>query len=309
MSDAHPKTPCPYCRSPVEDVADAKECPSCGASHHNDCWSENGGCAVVGCSSGPQPAGGQGVVLPPIEEPEPSVVVDVEEAAEEETPASGRRAVTAIAILAVVAMVAIGVGAAIVVRDANRGGSVETVGGGAGETDSTTGAAPASAISTRQSRPPGPQGFTQAEAERGAAKALLRHHELLAQADGDPDSPAARRAFELLSDRKRQAEAEDAEPGQSGFEYWLSKREYENLSIGRAVCLPGSAEIRPPGYWRPQAGEAMIYLDYGSYAGFTWALFEHGRWTYDAGYGHVESREDGWRSREHLLFQATGVSC
>lgn len=265
---------------------------------------------MVGCSAGPQQAGDAEVELPPIEEPGPGVVVDVEEAAEEEAAAGGgRRAVTAVAILAVVAMVAIGVGAAVVVRDANRGGPVEPVGASSSGTGDPSEAAQASDGSGVPSGPPRPEDFTEAEAERGAGEALLRHHELLAQAGGDPGSPAARRAFELLSERKRRKEAEDAEPGQTGFEYWLSKREYENLAIGQAVCLPGRAEIRSPGYWRPQTGEAMVYLDYGSYAGFTWALFERGRWTYDAGYGHVESREDSWKAREHLLFQSTGVGC
>lgn len=29
-------------------------CPSCGIPHHTECWQENGGCTVLGCTAGPQ---------------------------------------------------------------------------------------------------------------------------------------------------------------------------------------------------------------------------------------------------------------
>jgi predicted RNA-binding Zn-ribbon protein involved in translation (DUF1610 family) len=32
---------------------DLMACPACGASHHRECWEENGGCAVYGCVNGP----------------------------------------------------------------------------------------------------------------------------------------------------------------------------------------------------------------------------------------------------------------
>ena len=45
---------CAYCQSPF-DPADAKTaCPECHAGYHADCWQENGGCAVYGCSQVPQ---------------------------------------------------------------------------------------------------------------------------------------------------------------------------------------------------------------------------------------------------------------
>jgi TM2 domain/Prokaryotic RING finger family 1 len=45
---------CPYCRGPIEQQ-DANEtiCAGCGTPHHADCYAENGGCTVFGCSAGP----------------------------------------------------------------------------------------------------------------------------------------------------------------------------------------------------------------------------------------------------------------
>lgn len=62
---------CPYCRMPVEfapemataenstaepstaPLSNAIRCPVCHTPHHQDCWDENGGCTVFGCSAAP----------------------------------------------------------------------------------------------------------------------------------------------------------------------------------------------------------------------------------------------------------------
>ena len=46
---------CPYCRCPVEEQErEAIVCPGCGTPHHSDCYAENGGCTVFGCSAAPE---------------------------------------------------------------------------------------------------------------------------------------------------------------------------------------------------------------------------------------------------------------
>jgi len=45
---------CPYCRFPLKEKTEVVACGVCGSSHHEDCWAENGGCAVVACEGGPQ---------------------------------------------------------------------------------------------------------------------------------------------------------------------------------------------------------------------------------------------------------------
>ncbi|HEX8207435.1 MAG TPA: hypothetical protein VF587_15335 [Solirubrobacteraceae bacterium] len=43
---------CPYCRFPLKEGMEAERCDACGALHHEDCWRDCQGCAVVGCVGG-----------------------------------------------------------------------------------------------------------------------------------------------------------------------------------------------------------------------------------------------------------------
>ncbi len=40
---------CPYCRFPLKEGAAAERCDGCNSLHHEDCWQDGGGCAVLGC--------------------------------------------------------------------------------------------------------------------------------------------------------------------------------------------------------------------------------------------------------------------
>lgn len=45
---------CPYCRMAFDETGPAKVfCTACGTPHHEDCYQENGGCTVFGCSRAP----------------------------------------------------------------------------------------------------------------------------------------------------------------------------------------------------------------------------------------------------------------
>jgi TM2 domain-containing membrane protein YozV len=44
---------CPYCRAPIDDAENRRDCSGCGTPHHADCYAENGGCTVFGCSQAP----------------------------------------------------------------------------------------------------------------------------------------------------------------------------------------------------------------------------------------------------------------
>jgi TM2 domain-containing membrane protein YozV len=45
---------CPYCRGPIEPSTDEQlVCSGCGTPHHSDCYAENAGCTVFGCSKAP----------------------------------------------------------------------------------------------------------------------------------------------------------------------------------------------------------------------------------------------------------------
>lgn len=43
---------CAYCQTEMDRITAAR-CPDCDAVHHQDCWQDNGGCAVLGCAAGP----------------------------------------------------------------------------------------------------------------------------------------------------------------------------------------------------------------------------------------------------------------
>jgi hypothetical protein len=44
---------CGICLSPIDDSEAKTSCPACHADYHAECWQENGGCAVYGCSQVP----------------------------------------------------------------------------------------------------------------------------------------------------------------------------------------------------------------------------------------------------------------
>jgi TM2 domain-containing membrane protein YozV len=44
---------CPYCRAPLEAEEESTICEACATPHHTDCYAENGGCTVFGCSKAP----------------------------------------------------------------------------------------------------------------------------------------------------------------------------------------------------------------------------------------------------------------
>ncbi len=44
---------CPYCRSPIALEDESAFCEVCATPHHADCYAENGGCTVFGCTNAP----------------------------------------------------------------------------------------------------------------------------------------------------------------------------------------------------------------------------------------------------------------
>jgi hypothetical protein len=44
---------CPYCRTNIAAGDEPLICEGCGAAHHADCYAENRGCTIFGCSKAP----------------------------------------------------------------------------------------------------------------------------------------------------------------------------------------------------------------------------------------------------------------
>ena len=56
---------CAICMSAIEAADDATSCEGCRSPYHADCWTENGGCAVYGCSHVPKTEGLKPLEIPP----------------------------------------------------------------------------------------------------------------------------------------------------------------------------------------------------------------------------------------------------
>lgn len=56
---------CAICMTAVTADDATTICPACAAPYHADCWSENGGCAVYGCSQVPKTEGLKPLEIPP----------------------------------------------------------------------------------------------------------------------------------------------------------------------------------------------------------------------------------------------------
>lgn len=69
---------CPYCRTPIDDAENRRDCSGCGTPHHADCYAENGGCTVFGCSQAPADEPKVTITVPEAVEPvQPVPVVPV----------------------------------------------------------------------------------------------------------------------------------------------------------------------------------------------------------------------------------------
>jgi hypothetical protein len=62
MSNADPI--CAICLSPIGREDAPTVCPACHAVYHAECWQENGGCAVYGCSQVPATESRRAIEIP-----------------------------------------------------------------------------------------------------------------------------------------------------------------------------------------------------------------------------------------------------
>ena len=56
---------CAICMSSIDPGEASAQCPECRARYHAECWEENGGCAVYGCSRVPKTEGLKALEMPP----------------------------------------------------------------------------------------------------------------------------------------------------------------------------------------------------------------------------------------------------
>ncbi len=67
MAEADPSAPaatCAFCFTSLDGTIDIVACPSCRTGYHPECWQENGGCAVYGCTRMPVVDARQAIEIP-----------------------------------------------------------------------------------------------------------------------------------------------------------------------------------------------------------------------------------------------------
>jgi Prokaryotic RING finger family 1 len=65
MSELPAAASCAICMSPIGAADALRACEGCRAPYHEECWSENGGCAVYGCAHVPKTEGLKPLEIPP----------------------------------------------------------------------------------------------------------------------------------------------------------------------------------------------------------------------------------------------------
>lgn len=45
---------CPICQTVIEELDATQDCKDCKTTHHKECWEDNSGCGMYGCSNAPE---------------------------------------------------------------------------------------------------------------------------------------------------------------------------------------------------------------------------------------------------------------
>lgn len=287
---------CPYCRFTLKQDIPAVACPSCSSVHHADCWSENGGCAVVACASGPKGSASPPTIGQATPPPPPRDTPQVQPAA----PAPERhRSDLSKLLVAALLLLALAVGGAAVAIALSRGGDAKPVATRAAKTVVVT--QPAAKTVTQEPAdgneadvPPPASAPDAAELE-----SVLRRY-FGAVKRGDFDS-----AYALLSPTYKHWKASNGARPQ-----W-ERQETDNM----LYLSPGDLSVTVESY-DPSADIATIdvrgmqYREPGKptcpYVGITWMRRFDGRWYYDQGYMQRAERRAEWRPRQR---ETLGFPC
>jgi len=311
--------PCPYCRFALKPGAAAIACPTCHAPHHGDCWDDNGGCALVGCASGPnhvgagKPPAGKGALPTPVQPAAAAPPPPVPGAATAVAPAPrGRRWLLLGVVLLAVAAIGAATGA-FALRGGD--GDGENAGGGSsqppaaadGIASTPTVQDPTPTVKTVPAGDePDPQsgrggasngGSTDADRRRQITRILLAHHRALVRGD-------FRRAWALTSARYRAKKLREA----GGYPEWASNQrtvqryispESLRVTIRSFDARSGVATIRVAGMgWSAPSSPCRTF------EGITWAKLDGGNWRYEPGYSISDKRRAMWEPRGAELLGA-----
>lgn len=323
---------CPYCRFPLKEGVQIAVCGICGASHHADCWHDNGGCAVIACVGGP-PAGQtreahvaptaayQAVPTQPAAPPAPPTWP--------QPPPSSRRQGVSLTVAVIILAVAIG-GAAVAIVLSRQGSNVRLAANattrqtvtvpattkamsagtstGATSTPEDTNTAAAQTNATQTNTDTTQTSTTTAQTNAAAAQsdgilpgvstqamqAEIQH--MLLEWHEDVVDGKYHAAWELLSSRKQMQDSNEY-----GYAAWV-----KNQSTLRPYLDPSGLQVSVENT-EPSTGVAQVDVTgmgwdkpgapCTEWSGITWVKYEDGAWKYDPGYSTTPQREREWKSR------------
>lgn len=313
---------CPYCRFTLKQGAGVVECGGCHAPHHEDCWNDNGGCAVMGCVGAPPAAGSEDATVvhppaaiqppgaaapPPMQAPPPQQGW----AAPPPPPPSGGRTTWATpGLIAAILVLALAVGGGAVAIALSSGGSDNTTAGNGEEggpvegepVDGTGDTAPdeetetTTEVANPDARPAG--SLLPDESEDAMASeiqtVLLAHHEAIVAGN-------YKRAWNLTSPEYKKYKLST-----DGYDTWASNQQ----TLGKDL-QPGSLQVEVQEL-DDDTGVATVNLTGmgytgsagncgGLWEGLTWARYTGGAWRYEPGYATVSERRSEWEPRKTEL--------
>jgi hypothetical protein len=326
---------CPYCRFPLKEGVGMVQCGACGAAHHEDCFADNRGCAVVACTGGPDGSGaapafagapaaadpvtfvqpGAAPAPHPVAYAPPPMAPPPPQQPQWQQAPSPRRSSMPWVIGGAVALALAAAGSALAI----------TLSSGDTPQNAAVPAPQVVTVTQESASPPAEEPEAsgssdtssalddQAEAIESSADAstvskssaeseihdvLLEHHQAIVGGD-------YRGAWELMSTRKQNQKMRE-----DGYDAWVAAQGSLTPHLdpsGLSVSIDdldrehGVARVMVTGMDWNKSGARC-----NEWSGITWMKYENGEWRYDPGYSTTPQRERQWKNRFGELL---GGSC
>jgi hypothetical protein len=308
---------CPYCRFPLKEGVAITVCGVCHAAHHSDCWHDNSGCAVTGCTGGPIPTTAERATeasaAPTVVHPAPSSPPYAQPGVPPVPPPwqpqalapSGGRGGPGLATAIILLALAIG-GAAVAIVLSRQDNAKAPLASNANAAQTPGTPTPSEAVSESgstetssepdntgtSSQPPNngelPGGSSQQLAAEIQPMLLVWHEDVV------HDNYHA--AWELLSHRKQVQDENEY-----GYATWVKNQSTLNpylnpsglqVSVEKTEPSEGVAQVDVTGMAWSKPGAPCT-----EWSGITWVKYEDGAWKYDPGYSTTPQREREWKPR------------
>jgi len=305
---------CPYCRFALKPGAEVIECGGCHAPHHADCWSDNGGCSMMGCVGGPEaadPAASPTEVLapttavvppPPPPPPAPSAPVAQTPVATPAAPpqrggGSSRGGPALVAAVLVLALAVAGGAVALVVSSNKEDAPAASSDPTEQDVGDSASAATVDDSGTPSDFDDGDVLPADDEATMGLdiQEVLYDHHQAIV--DGDYST-----AWDLTSSRYQEKKLRE-----DGYDAWQTAQETLtpyldpsslHVEIDELDRQTGVATIAVTGMGWSDPSSAC-----STWSGTTWAHYDSdsATWRYEPGYSMTPARRAEWEPRSDEL--------